>query len=105
MRKDEIKVGIIKTGKEKQLRAKKESLRPRNEFHPKNRVCGMDGKTWGGGEACPHKGGKQQKPIWLYCQGARAHSAQPRLSYFGSFQLKFILSTTCQLFCQHLRQN
>lgn len=45
MRKDEIKVGIIKTGKEKQLRAKKESLRPRNEFHPKNRVWGMDGET------------------------------------------------------------
>lgn len=38
MRKDEIKVGIIKTGKEKQLRAKKESLRSRNEFHPKNRL-------------------------------------------------------------------
>lgn len=52
------------------------------------------GKLGGEGEARLHKGGKQQNSIWLYCQGARAHSAQPRLFYFGSFQFKLILSTT-----------
>lgn len=64
-----------------------------------NFIQNLDSEEWmgkrrGGREARLHKGGEQQNSIWLYCQGARAHSAQSRLFYFGSFQFKFILSTT-----------
>lgn len=75
----------------------KESLRLRTEFHPNNRVRGIERKKLGGWGKHVQAGCRQQNPIWLYCQGARALRTQTQLSIFWQFPVqkqKFFWSPT-----------